>query len=99
MASLAEGGALQYTGPGWEVQQFVRAYPHNQPFVEAGATIFNTDDAHQINVPIITAGEAPTTYAEGTGPTSEQDASVYVARLNATKRAFLTKVTEEAAQD
>jgi HK97 family phage major capsid protein len=98
-ATLSEGGNVQYVVPGWEVMQFLAAYPQNQPFVEAGATIFNTDDAHQLNVPIIVAGDAPTTYAEGSGPTSEQDAVVYVAKLNATKRAFLTKITEEVAQD
>jgi HK97 family phage major capsid protein len=99
MASLAEGGSLQYTVPGWEVQQFVAAYPTNAPFTEAGATEFNTPDAHQINVPIIVAGDAPAVFAEGSGPSSEQDANVYVAKLNADKRAFLTKITEEAAQD
>jgi HK97 family phage major capsid protein len=98
-ASLSEGGGLQFVVPGWEVKGFLAAYPQNQPFLEAGASIFDTDDAHQLNIPIITMGAAPAIIAEGVGPTSEQDASVYVAKLNADKRAFLTKLTEEAAQD
>jgi HK97 family phage major capsid protein len=97
--ALSEGGNLQYTVPGWQVEQFVAAYPTNAPFVEAGSTIFETEDAHQINVPIVSTGDDPATYSEGTGPTVAQDANVYIAKLGAHKRAFLTKISEEAAQD
>jgi HK97 family phage major capsid protein len=98
-SSLAEGGTLAYVVPGWEVQNFVTAYPAIDPFGQAGATIIDTDDGHTLKIPIITQGANVGTFSELSGPSSAQDAGVYVASLEATKYSFLTKLSEEAAAD
>src|SRR5207302_2496258 len=100
VASLGEGsGGTQYVIPGWQVDQFVRAYPTVTPFESAGATIIDTVDGHVIKLPIIAAGNDVVTSAEQSGPTTETDANVYVASLGAHKYAFLTKLSEELQQD
>jgi len=99
-ASLSEGsGGTQYVIPGWQVQQFITAYPSITPFEAAGATVFQTDDGHTIKVPIIAAGSDVGTFAEEAGPTSDTNANVYVASLGAHKYSFLTKLSEELRQD
>jgi HK97 family phage major capsid protein len=51
-------------------------------------------------VPFILAGAEPSVYAEGTGPSTDESASVAVVRLNTPKKiAFLTKPTEESMED
>jgi HK97 family phage major capsid protein len=100
-ASLSEGADLQYVVPGYEVDQFVRAYPSIDPLQQAGASITDLQGGWvDANVPIIVAGTEPSTYSEGSGPTNDESASVYVARLNSpSKYGALSKPTEEAMQD
>jgi HK97 family phage major capsid protein len=98
-ASLSEGGTPQYIVPGWQVQQFITAYPSVTPFESAGATVFQTDDGHVLKVPIIAAGTDAATFAEEAGPTTDTNANIYVASLEATKYSFLTKLSEELHQD
>jgi HK97 family phage major capsid protein len=101
LASLQEGGDLQFVVPGYQVQNFIAAYPNIDVFAQAGANITDLDegwvDAHQ---PIIVAGADPTVYNEGTGPTSDQSATVYVAKLDSPKKhAFLSLPSEESWAD
>lgn len=98
-ASLSEGGSLMYAVPSYQVDRFLAAYPAVDPFGAAGATVLDTEDGHEVRVPIITAGSDAATFAEEHGPTVVQDAGVYVAKLGAEKYSFLTKLSEEAAQD
>jgi HK97 family phage major capsid protein len=101
LASLSEGGDLQFVVPGYQVQSFIAAYPNIDVFAQAGANITDLQEgwvsAHQ---PIIVAGADPTVYSEGTGPTSDQSATVYVAKMDTPKKhAFLSLPTEEAWSD
>lgn len=101
MASLAEGSDLQYLLPPYEVQAFLAAYPQTDPFQAAGANITQLDGPwSDARIPIITAGTEPSSYSEGAGPSSDEPAGVFTARLtNPSKYAFLCKPTEEAMED
>jgi HK97 family phage major capsid protein len=100
-ASLAEGSDLSLVLPSYEVDGFLTAYPNVDPFRQAGASIVNLQDAWtEGRVPFILAGAEPSVYAEGTGPSTDESASVAVVRLNTPKKiAFLTKPTEESMED
>jgi Phage capsid family len=101
LASLTEGGDLQFVIPGYEVQRFIAAYPNVDVWAQAGANITDLDggwiNSHQ---PIIVSGTDAGVFGEGTGPTTDQSAKVYVAKLeNPKKHAFLSLPSEEAWAD
>jgi hypothetical protein len=101
LASLTEGGELQHVIPGYQVQQFIEAYPSIDIWQQAGARVTDLElgwvNSHQ---PIVVPGPDTGVFAEGTGPTSDQSATVYVAQLdNPKKHAFLSLPSEEAFED
>jgi HK97 family phage major capsid protein len=100
-ASLSEGSDLAYIVPSYEVDSFLAAYPNVDPFAAAGATITDLPGPwSEGRVPFVLAGDEPSVYAEGTGPTTDESASVVVVRLNDPKKiGFLSKPTEEAMED
>jgi HK97 family phage major capsid protein len=100
-ASLTEGSDLEFVVPGYQVLQFKTAYPSLDPFRQAGASIMDLDAGWiDAKIPIVVAGTEPSTYGEGSGPTNDESAKVYVADLsNPTKLAALSKPTEEALAD
>jgi HK97 family phage major capsid protein len=101
LASMSEGGDLQYIVPAYQIEPFIQAYPSIDVFAQAGANI--ADLAEQwINarIPIVTAGEDAGIYPEGYGPTADQSAKVYTAKLDTPdKYAFLSLPSEEAWMD
>lgn len=101
LAALTESGELQYVVPAYEVQQFIEAYPGLDIWQLAGAAISDLEGGWiDSNQPIVVAGPDPGVFAEGSGPTVDQSATVYVAKLNAPKKhGFLSLPSEEAFAD
>ncbi len=100
-ASLAEGSDLQYVVPSYEVDGFISAFPQVDPYAAAGASITNLPGPWtEGRVPFILAGDEPSVYSEGSGPSTDESAGIVVVKLNDPKKiAFLTKPTEEAMED
>jgi hypothetical protein len=101
LAALTEGGELQFVIPGYQVDQFLVAYPGIDVWTQAGARVTDLEggwiNQHQ---PIIVSGPDVGVFAEGTGPTVDQSATVYVAKLDSPKKhAFLSLPSEEAYAD
>jgi len=100
-ASLAEGSDLQFVIPSYEVDGFISAFPQVDPYAAAGASITNLPGPWtEGRVPFILAGDEPSVYSEGSGPSTDESAGIVVVKLNDPKKiAFLTKPTEEAMED
>jgi HK97 family phage major capsid protein len=101
LASLQEGGELQYVVPGTQIDSFLAAYPSVDVFAQAGADI-NELGAGWVNgnYPIVASGEDAAVYSEGAGPTTDKSAKVYVAKLDSpSKYQFLSLPSEEAWAD
>lgn len=52
-----------------EVMPFLPSYLQFSPFEKAGAYVIGTPHMRPVNVPILSAGAVPSSFAEGTGPT------------------------------
>ena len=98
---LTEGEGLAAAVPPFILERFRVIAPQLAPFESAGATIYNSDSFGmvQIKVPFILSGTAVTTFPEGSGPSTTQDAKVVGIELTPAKYAFLTLVSEEADAD
>ncbi len=58
-----------------EILPFMKSYFAFSPFEKAGASIISTTHMRPINLPILSAGAVPTTYAEGAGPAGDSTGS------------------------
>lgn len=58
-----------------QILPFMRSYFAFSPFEKAGASIISTDHMRPINLPILSAGAVPATYAEGAGPAGDESGS------------------------
>jgi HK97 family phage major capsid protein len=101
LAALTEGGDLEYVVPAYQVASFIQAYPNVDVFAQAGARIVDLDGGWiPAHIPIIVSGPDVGVIAEGSGASSDQSATVYVAKLDtASKYQFLSLPTEEAWED
>jgi HK97 family phage major capsid protein len=101
LASLTEGGDLEFVVPGYEVQRFITAYPNVDVWAQAGANITDLGEGWvSANQPIMVSGTDAGVFGEGTGPNTDQSAKVYVAKLDSPKKhAFLSLPSEEAWAD
>jgi len=103
MAYVGEGGgggSVSYVIPAYEIEAFIKAYPNYDAFLNAGATIYPTDfPVVDKKIPILQAGSVVTTFSEGAGPSSSQDASFTPLTITHSKYALLGKFSEEFSED
>jgi len=94
------GGSVDYTIPGYELTRVLEAFPNYDAFLSAGATIYPTGfPVIDRKIPILNAGSAVTTFAEGHGPSVSQDATFTPLVITHDKYSLLGKFSEEFSED
>jgi HK97 family phage major capsid protein len=79
-----------------QVLAYLSAYYNLDSFALAGARQINTDNTTPLSMPIISAGAAASTYAEGAAPANSQPFNVDSFVFNGAKYSRLVKVSDEA---
>ena len=94
------GGSVDYVIPAYEIGNFIAAYPNYDAFGSAGASVYPSDfPVIDRKIPILNAGTAVTTYAEGAGPSTAQNATFDPLTISHAKYALLAKFAEEFSED